>query len=550
VAYRISFGEPEDNERAAFDFLKANLPDDWALLTNLPRRVFKREIDACLISPRGAIALELKNHSGAITAKMMGAWLGITGSDRDKNPLDQAEKAAQLLKSMLVSKDPSIDGRLYIHGTVIMTNPRCTLSLDEDELHKRVAILSDTGRLVDRILPSRGNPKSAIEFDVLERVFSVLGVDMPSELRARWKVRSEQPHASAKSSQDSESARTTYTQAEAPFVAPQPRPTPSSGVASRSVWILAAILAATGLYFWSKDTKPTTQVSTDAPAQASENAPAQIVQAAPADNPTDAANAPATAPTDQNYPSNEEFPTPKRYRVVPYADAQTVDVRNGAGADYSVVGTLQKGEVIDAVCRSVDATGLVWIGYVSSSGTGQRYFVREADLTVDATDATSMNTPDDSSANQSAAGTQTQSGTGNVLRTATFDWLRHQGLNISTGEVVDVAADQGIKADGWHSEFSLGGWTDDNTGAEDARMNLISHSGRGAIMGASEPGYEGCLHASYTANDIIGISDMAPGTWICIQTITRHIAELRLNYVMEAGAGINFSVTVWDMDSK
>ena len=72
MAWRINCGKPERNEVAALNRLAAELPDDWALLTNIPRHLTGsgprgREIDALALSPQGAVVIELKHVGGLIS---------------------------------------------------------------------------------------------------------------------------------------------------------------------------------------------------------------------------------------------------------------------------------------------------------------------------------------------------------------------------------------------------------------------------------------------------------------------------------------------------
>jgi Double zinc ribbon len=124
---------------------------------------------------------------------------------------------------------------------------------------------------------------------------------------------------------------------------------------------------------------------------------------------------------------------------------------------------------------------------------------------------------------------------------ASINVMRDQSINISTGEI-----------NGEASDFTLMGWRQNGTGVEDQTMNLRSLNGgpdavdsaRGAVMGMTEPGYQGCSAASLS-DDIIGISAMAPGTWFCLRGTNGRLAEMRLNSILNNPDGIDVSVTAW-----
>ena len=190
MAVWIRCGEPHYNERDALGALCKIFPDEWALLTNLPRYLVDREIDACLVGPDGIVVLELKNYRGEVTARPIGSWTGIAGSDRDKNPLEQASKCAQRLKSYLVGRVPALDRRIYVEGVVILTHPLCKLSLGDPSLSDCVGRLADATVVVrKRLLRLRRAHRwvGALDFETLQQVFAALTLELPLELAARWK---------------------------------------------------------------------------------------------------------------------------------------------------------------------------------------------------------------------------------------------------------------------------------------------------------------------------------------------------------------------------
>lgn len=101
MALIIEFGTAHPNERNALATLATVFGNQWALLTNIPGYIAGREIDALLVGSRGVIVLELKNHRGSIQAKLSEPWTGISGDDRERKPLYQAENAAKILKREL-----------------------------------------------------------------------------------------------------------------------------------------------------------------------------------------------------------------------------------------------------------------------------------------------------------------------------------------------------------------------------------------------------------------------------------------------------------------
>jgi hypothetical protein len=77
MAYHFPCVESEENEEGAIEELKSSFGDEWLLLTNVPGYIAGREIDACLLGPRGMLVLELKNHRGSIVVPKVGDWKGI-----------------------------------------------------------------------------------------------------------------------------------------------------------------------------------------------------------------------------------------------------------------------------------------------------------------------------------------------------------------------------------------------------------------------------------------------------------------------------------------
>lgn len=199
MACLVPCGTPEKNEVAALQTLRAALPPEWALLSNLPRKVVGREIDACLVGPRGIVVVELKYYRGDLTARAMGEWDGIGGSDKHKNPIEQAGKSAQILKSYLVKRDPGLDRVLYIDGIVLLTHPNSSLRLESPQLASCVGLLHDAQRVVDLMLREislRYKWVRPLNFEVLCRIFKAIGKQIPMELVDEWQPRAETPPTS------------------------------------------------------------------------------------------------------------------------------------------------------------------------------------------------------------------------------------------------------------------------------------------------------------------------------------------------------------------
>ncbi|MCK1714157.1 MULTISPECIES: nuclease-related domain-containing protein [unclassified Bradyrhizobium] len=179
MAIHISCGMPKPNEVDAIRTLSEHLfEDEWALLTNVPRTVVPREIDACLLGPKGMIVIELKNHQGEIRCHGIGSWEGIP--DSEANPLEQAEECAQKLKGWLTYRDPSLREKVYVDSIVVMTHPECRLEIGQ-EIADRVGCLPDTQGLVEIRI------RKGLEVGIPERIFKLItGKDPPPELIERW----------------------------------------------------------------------------------------------------------------------------------------------------------------------------------------------------------------------------------------------------------------------------------------------------------------------------------------------------------------------------
>ncbi|WP_316165000.1 MULTISPECIES: nuclease-related domain-containing protein [unclassified Bradyrhizobium] len=145
MAFHFSAGDPESNERDAIERLCGLFGDAWVLVTSLPQYFAGREIDAVLLGPKGMIVLELKNHSGEIFCPALGDWQGIREGG---NPLSQAGKCAQKLKTRLTEKDEALK-RLYIDYAVLMTNTSCVLRVHPDLEPFRVDKLENVVALVN-----------------------------------------------------------------------------------------------------------------------------------------------------------------------------------------------------------------------------------------------------------------------------------------------------------------------------------------------------------------------------------------------------------------
>ncbi|MCP1846816.1 MULTISPECIES: nuclease-related domain-containing protein [unclassified Bradyrhizobium] len=180
MAVHIPCGAPEPNEVDAIGALSEQLfEDDWALLTSIPRFVVPREIDACLLGPKGMFVLELKNYEGAVSCHAIGSWEGIK---RKENPLDQAEDCAQKLKGWLTNRDPALNGKVYIDSIVVMTHPECRLTVDE-RIAGRVGYLRDTPGLV------QARFRRELNGGVPERIFKLITQkDPPPELITPWQT--------------------------------------------------------------------------------------------------------------------------------------------------------------------------------------------------------------------------------------------------------------------------------------------------------------------------------------------------------------------------
>lgn len=189
MALRISCGKPERNEVAALNRLAAELPDDWVLLTNIPRHLTGsgpkgREIDALALSPLGAVVIELKHLGGLITVMPRGEWYvgGEILTDRQGNPhypIQQAGKAAQVLKSAL----GAAAGGAYIEACVIATAQSARIRLDEPARFQPVMAMNDAVAGIQSLARStRG-----VSHLSLQAFFALIDHRIPSHLDGLWR---------------------------------------------------------------------------------------------------------------------------------------------------------------------------------------------------------------------------------------------------------------------------------------------------------------------------------------------------------------------------
>jgi hypothetical protein len=183
MAFHFPCDDSEANETNAIEELKNCFGSEWLLFTNIPQYIAGKEIDSCLIGPRGMVVLELKNHRGLIVCSRVGDWAGIREGG---NPLAQAGKCAQRLKSYLTDKDAALQG-VFVDYLVVMTNDRCDLEVDAGlEKEFRVSRLSEAVGLVDgRLRLERRN--RGLTLDTRRRIFdAIVGKELPAKLEAEW----------------------------------------------------------------------------------------------------------------------------------------------------------------------------------------------------------------------------------------------------------------------------------------------------------------------------------------------------------------------------
>lgn len=190
MAWRINCGKPERNEVAALNRLAAELPDDWALFTNIPRHLTGsgpkgREIDALALSPLGAVVIELKHLGGLITVTKTGEWYvsGKILTDRQGNPqypIQQAGKAAQVLKSAL----GTAAGGAYIEACAIATVESARIQFDDEARLQPIIAMNDAvARIQALARTTRG-----VSHLSLQAFFALIGQRIPSNLDAIWRA--------------------------------------------------------------------------------------------------------------------------------------------------------------------------------------------------------------------------------------------------------------------------------------------------------------------------------------------------------------------------
>lgn len=196
MAWRINCGKPERNEVAALNRLAAELPADWALLTNIPRHLTGpgpkgREIDALALSPQGAVVIELKHVGGLISVTPVGEWYvgGKILADRNGSPyypLQQAGKAAQVLKSVL----GEAAGGTYIEACAIATADTARIRFDEPARPQPIMAMDEAVAGIQALArKTRG-----VSHLSLKAFFALIGQRIPSNLDALWRAQiAEQP---------------------------------------------------------------------------------------------------------------------------------------------------------------------------------------------------------------------------------------------------------------------------------------------------------------------------------------------------------------------
>lgn len=189
MALRISCGKPEANEIAALKRLTAELPDDWALLTNIPRHLTGsgargREIDALALSPLGAVVIELKHIGDLISVTPTGEWYvsGELLTDRNGSPqfpIQQAGKAAQVLKSAL----GAAAGGAYIEACAIATAQSARIRFD-DPAHQHHTMTMDEAVAGIQALARSTRGISHLS---LRAFFALIGHQIPAKLDTLWR---------------------------------------------------------------------------------------------------------------------------------------------------------------------------------------------------------------------------------------------------------------------------------------------------------------------------------------------------------------------------
>lgn len=190
MAWRINCGRPEQNEVAALNRLAAELPDDWALLTNIPRHLTGtgpkgREIDALALSPLGAVVIELKHVGGLISVTNVGEWSvdGEILTDRQGNPyypIQQAGKAAQVLKSAL----GAAAGGAYIEACAIATAENARIRFEDPARQQPIMPMDEAAAGIQALArTTRG-----VSHLSLRAFFALVGQRIPSKLDTMWRA--------------------------------------------------------------------------------------------------------------------------------------------------------------------------------------------------------------------------------------------------------------------------------------------------------------------------------------------------------------------------
>ena len=189
MAFRINCGKPEQNEVAALNRLATELPDNWALFTNIPRHLTGpgpkgREIDALALSPHGAVVIEFKHFGGLITVSPAGEWY-VTGkllTDRNGNPqfpLQQAGKAAQVLKTALGTAARSV----YIEACAVATRPSAAIMFTDPSRPQAIMPMEQAAAGIEALARStRG-----VSYPAIQTFFDLVGHGIPPNLVSSWR---------------------------------------------------------------------------------------------------------------------------------------------------------------------------------------------------------------------------------------------------------------------------------------------------------------------------------------------------------------------------
>ena len=189
MAFRINCGKPEQNEVAALNRLAAELSDNWALFTNIPRHLTGmgpkgREIDALALSPHGAVVIELKHFGGLITVSPAGEWIVADKllTDRKGNPqfpLQQAGKAAQVLKTAL----GPVVGSAYIEACAVATRPGAIIRFADPSRPQPIMPMEQAAAGIEALARrTRG-----VSYSTLQAFFDLVGHGIPPNLVASWR---------------------------------------------------------------------------------------------------------------------------------------------------------------------------------------------------------------------------------------------------------------------------------------------------------------------------------------------------------------------------